>query len=106
MRILDILEGWYDKKGNPIRSYDELTELSKDSNYKIVGRNKLKDGKIVSTVWLGLDHNRADSGNPLIFETMVFPSEDDFSDLDCERYSTEEEAIKGHEAMLRKWQAR
>lgn len=61
----------------------------------------LPGGARVSTVWLGLDHQFGD-GPPLIFETMVFPAESSM-DLDCERYSTEEEAKAGHSAMVEKW---
>lgn len=46
----------------------------------------------VSTVFLGLDHNWGD-GRPLIFETMVFGGK---YDQECERYSTEAEAVAGH----------
>jgi hypothetical protein len=61
----------------------------------------LLDGKVVSTVWLGLDHAR--HGAPLIFETMVFPSQEDFTDLDVARYTTRAEAMAGHEDMVEKW---
>lgn len=65
-----------------------------------------KVGKmVVSTVWLGLDHNFGD-GEPIIFETMVFPEEGIYSDLDSNRYSTHEEAVKGHDKMVRKWKRR
>lgn len=61
----------------------------------------------VSTVWLGLDHNFF-SGKPIIFETMVsccFPKVNWFacSDLDQDRYSTEKEALKGHEVTVALW---
>lgn len=56
----------------------------------------------MSTVWLGIDHSFG-SGPPLIFETMVFSSKDDFHDLDCERYSTETQALAGHARMVEKW---
>jgi hypothetical protein len=55
----------------------------------------------VSTVWLGIDHAR--EGRPLIFETMVFPDEDNYSELDVARYSTRAEALAGHDAMCDKW---
>lgn len=48
----------------------------------------------ISTVWLGLNHQWG-SGPPLIYETMVFGPED-WSDLDCERYSSRLEAEAGH----------
>lgn len=56
----------------------------------------------VSTVWLGLDHS-FDEGRPLIFETMVFNwrlRKDRYQELYCERYSTEAEAIAGHERVV------
>lgn len=59
----------------------------------------------MSTVWLGIDHASFGGCEPLIFETMVFTSEDDFTDIDCMRYSTEEEARAGHLAMVAKWSA-
>lgn len=48
----------------------------------------------VSTVFLGLDHNFG-GGPPLIFETMIFPSNNS-SETGCWRYSTEAEALEGH----------
>lgn len=46
----------------------------------------------VSTVFLGIDHSFGD-GPPLLFETMIFGGE---HDGDQWRYSTWEEAEKGH----------
>lgn len=69
---------------------------------KRVAETTLPNGRWVSTVWLGLNHQFG-SGPPLIFETMVFPSESDSGDLDCDRYSTEAEALVGHERMCAKW---
>lgn len=54
---------------------------------------------LVSTVFLGLDHNYG-PGPPLLYETMVFPS---CADEDCERWSTWKDAITGHEAMVERW---
>ncbi len=68
---------------------------------KRVAETTLFDGKWISTVWLGLDHQFGD-GAPLIFETMVFEKEGG-DELDMERYSTEAEAIAGHERMIKKW---
>lgn len=47
----------------------------------------------VSTVFLGLDHSWADSGPPILFETMIFGGP--FND-DMVRYATWDEAEKGH----------
>ena len=51
----------------------------------------------VSTVFLGLNHQWGD-GPPLLFETMIFGS-----DLDGyqERYSTWDEAVKGHDQAVK-----
>jgi hypothetical protein len=57
-----------------------------------VTKTSLPGGVEVSTVFLGIDHNWG-GGEPLLFETMIFGGE-----LDQEqwRYSTWEEAEKGH----------
>ena len=50
----------------------------------------------VSTVFLGLDHSFG-SGPPLLFETMVFGGP---LDQEQDRYSTWDEAVAGHAAMV------
>jgi hypothetical protein len=50
----------------------------------------------VSTVFLGVDHSFGE-GPPLIFETLVFGGP---LDQEMERYSTMEQALAGHEAMV------
>jgi len=55
---------------------------------------------LVSTVFLGLDHNW-NGGPPLIFEAMIFGSRKNAMDLGCKRYSTYEEAEKGHAELLK-----
>lgn len=86
---------YYDKSGVPI-DMDVCSRLLQDAEYRKVGLSD-QNGVSISTVWLGLNH--AWSGPPLIFETMVFGGE---FDGEQERYSTLEEAIKGHEAMIEK----
>lgn len=113
---------YYDRQGNPMSLEDWGRRFENVPN-KIVRQEHTPNGRYwISTVWLGLDHSWGD-GPPLIFETMVFPQSVDkqydaledlvegepeygrWSELACERYSTEEEAIAGHEAMVRKWSA-
>lgn len=53
----------------------------------------------VSTVLLCIDHRWDGDGDPIIFETMVFPHET-FSDMYCRRYSTYEDAEAGHRAAM------
>lgn len=52
----------------------------------------------ISTVFLGRDI-QSGNGLPLLYETLVFPGEGR-SESYCERYSTREEAIKGHKKAV------
>jgi len=81
-----------------------LFEWAKDAEnpkLQIVAKTKHK-GYEVSTVWMGLDHSWG-NGPPLIFETMIFKlgsykaACDDYQ----ERYSTEQEALTGHEVAVK-----
>jgi hypothetical protein len=51
----------------------------------------------VSTVFLCLDHGF--DGEPQLFETMVFGGEDDWADELLWRYSTWEQAERGHQQI-------
>ena len=64
-----------------------------------VAETTIKPDVSVSTVFLGLDHNHAGNGEPVLFETMVFGGE---NDQDMDRYSTWEEAVAGHKKMVKK----
>ena len=59
----------------------------------------------VSTIFLNIDHGFG-SGFPILWETMVFPQDDDSGrELEQERYCFEQEAIDGHEYMVEKYRA-
>ncbi|MCX4232111.1 hypothetical protein [Streptomyces ortus] len=93
---------WYDK-GGALIDVATASELLGNAEYKRVGLTEVASGDrsavhIVSTVWLGLDHNYGD-GPPLLFETMVF-GEGSWAEQDCQRYSTELEARIGHTEMV------
>ncbi|SRR6266851_2866902 len=92
----------YNRKGEPI-SLNEWMNLFENVDYKVVQQDELPDGTLISTVWLGLDHSFG-SGPPLIFETMVFPKGGSSDEMD--RYCIEDEARKGHAAMLEKWKTK
>jgi hypothetical protein len=93
--------GHYDRNGEPIsfRTWCRLRELGID--YLRLAAETIGP-YWVSTVWLGLDHGFRCPNFPdfprLIFETMVFKGKE--GDLDCRRYSTEEEALAGHARMV------
>jgi hypothetical protein len=91
----------FDRQGQPMELM-EWARAMENQEYKRVAETTLPDGKWVSTVWLGLDHNFG-GGPPLIFETMVFESPSGDGSLDQDRYSTEAGARAGHEAMVAKW---
>ena len=86
-----------------IERMQAINDKLKDPSYKVVKQETLPDGKWISTIWLGLDHGFYNGPHPegpaLIFETMVFTSKESLVDVECERYSTEEEAVAGHERI-------
>jgi hypothetical protein len=107
-----------DENHNPIPCDDmrEVGEFYGDHNKRRVAYTDVTNHVNVSTVFLVLDHNFG-SGPPMLFETMIFGLEDyiaiwvspgdpnkksarksrDLSDSrDTWRYSTWEEAEKGH----------
>ena len=97
---------YYDRQGQPM-TMRQWAGRFHDVEYKRVRLTYLDDGTEISTAWLGLDHQFG-AGPPLIFETMVFlpgPDADGRRTAadECERYSTEAEAIAGHEAIVEKW---
>jgi hypothetical protein len=94
---------WYDRAGNKI-SMIEANELLGDIGARQVGSDDIGP-YWVSTVFLVLDHQYLE-GPPVLYETMVFskdqrddPEDHGLTDFDCVRYSTEEEAIAGHDEM-------
>jgi hypothetical protein len=89
----------YDRQGRPI-SFAEWVGVFESAD-RSVARTEI-GARVVSTVWLGLDHGLGD-GPPMIFETMVFGP--DGESEDCERYSTEAEALAGHGAMCARLEA-
>lgn len=69
--------------------------LEKNREEKIVKQEDV-GGFWVSTVFLLIDHGYSDDGPPILFETMVFQSGADLTDLHCERCATYAEAVAQH----------
>jgi len=90
-----ILEGHEPK---PVKDLLEWARWFEISNNRKVARTQISDDVIVSTVFLGLDHQYGD-GPPLLFETMIFGGP---LDEQMNRYSTWDEAEKGHQEMVEK----
>lgn len=111
---------YFRRDGTPYPpGHEGMMEWAKDfENMELrrVGQDFLPNGIEVSTVWLGLDHNYAPRGRPLIFETMLFVAQKKEIEIfgrihsfdreeigDQWRYSTEEEALRGHKMLVKKW---
>ena len=78
-------------------SLEEWGTMFEDFKKRIVGRTQLNNGVLVSSVFLGLNHNYSDANNPHVFETMVFGGP---NDGDCERCSTWQQALEIHERIV------
>ncbi|MFC5996924.1 hypothetical protein ACFQE5_22190 [Pseudonocardia hispaniensis] len=87
------MSGYYDRQGNPITLDDWVATFRHND-----GRVALDTvGAVtVSTVHLGIDHSFG-SGRPLIFETMVLGGP---LDEEQARYSSEVEAVAGHQQVV------
>lgn len=101
---------YYDRQGKPLTleewaNYNYIEGRGENKDYRRI-RETTVGSYWVSTVWIGIDLSFGGL-RPLIFETVVFPKSRDaiesFEDRDMERYATEEEAIKGHNRMVRRW---
>ena len=103
---------YYDRDGKKIVGSDRLAatlkwgQLFENMEYKIVKQDTV-GAFWVSTVWLGLEHGFDEELKPLIFETMVFKKRKDgsidYTEIDVERYSTEKDALEGHERYVKKY---
>ena len=79
--------------GKEPKKVDDILEWARsfEESSRVVEQTMIGEVK-VSTIFLGLDHQYGD-GPPLLFETMIFGGPEDGYQ---ERYSTWEEAEKGH----------
>lgn len=96
---------WILKDKRPVAEPDLMkwaTWFEHSSEERVVKRDADEEtGWLVSTVFLGLDHNFSGVGPPILFESMVFKKRKENGQLTgedtiCERYSTWEEAEAGH----------
>lgn len=90
---------FYDKEGKNI-DIEEYGRLFEDIEYRLV-KQECIGNRMISTVWLGLNHAFFKDQPLLIFETMVFSEdENDPYNNDQYRYSTLEEAEEGHKMVV------
>lgn len=87
----------FDRNGQRM-PFEEWAKAFENIDDRRIDLTEFPDGDFVSTVWLGINHNFSGIGLPLIFETMSYESG---KWVDGDRYSTEEEARKGHKVILK-----
>jgi len=98
----------YDRNGEPISLW-RYVELFDKPDYQRVAWTSVAEGIVVSTVWIGIDHSFGRRA-PEIFETMVFYELEEprvVFDRPCTqeeagtwRWSTQEDALAGHERVV------
>ncbi len=89
----------------PIKAEDMLKwAMWFETADRIVAQTEISEAVMVSTVFLGLDHNYTGEGPPVLFETFVFGGE---LEGECHRYRTWEEAEEGHERIVKivRWES-
>lgn len=92
---------FFDKNGKGI-TLEEWGKLRESFDYCRIGHTYVWWRNLrISTIWLGMNH-AWDGQEIKIFETMVFKGRNSYDDIACVRYTTEAEAIAGHEAIVRK----
>ena len=87
-----------DAHGEPVET-DWLTwaRWFEHTDNRILARDRDESGLrdiLVSTIFLGLDHNFCGGGAPVLWETMVLRKG---RDLFCERYTSRAAALQGHQ---------
>jgi hypothetical protein len=102
-----LMKNWYvlDEEHNvvPCQGMKDWKERYYESSNRVVKKTFVGKQE-VSTVFLGMDHGfswifKTEENRPVVFETMVFGGK---SDEFQERYCTWDEAVKGHDEVVRK----
>lgn len=88
---------YYDRAGNETDRYGFRKDFDWNNRFDLKTE---VEGHLVSTVDLGTDYNFNMTGEPLYYETMIFP-EDSLEEIYCRRYSSEKEARKGHKEAVK-----
>lgn len=86
-----------DEAGNPQPELDAATWARRLTQTNRTVAKSAYGNIVVSTVFLGINHDFSNEGPPLLYETMVFGGALDGT---CRRYATRAEAEAGHAALL------
>jgi hypothetical protein len=93
---------FFDDNGQPLREQDSdrwCEWIGRDEN-RVIWHTDLFDGVIVSTAFLGVDHNFSARGAPILWETVIVRG----SHVQYqERYSSSSAAFAGHNAARLRW---
>lgn len=91
---------WYKLDGlRPVPDETNGLWIQRNKDVRRVALTKITEDVEVSTVFLGLDHNFGDGGEPVLFETLVFGGT---MDGYMDRYTNWIEAEQGHQAIVDK----
>jgi len=93
-----------DKKVVPcddVLKWAKWMEDENKENNRCVAFTQINKHITISTAFLGLDFNMGVSSVPSLFESLVF--EDGLGSGEMVRYSTYEEAEKGHKRLVKKY---
>jgi hypothetical protein len=97
-----------DEKGEKPVPVDLMTWAQWFESRKRILKQENVGDVYISTVFLGLDHNFDENGAPILWETMVFPQDENgkrtYSEQDCARCSgNREQAEAMHKEMVEKY---
>lgn len=80
-----------DKKVRPARDLEDFQTSFEDRR---ILKTVLAEDDFVSTIFLGINHNMNGAGDPVVFETMHFPSNEQT------RATTYDDAVECHWTMV------
>ena len=88
-----------DVNGNPVAepNLERRREWFARQKHRLIRRSYITKDIYVSTVFLGIDHNRSGRGRPVLWETMIFGGPQAGYQR---RYSTRAEAFKGNVSAI------
>ena len=93
---------YYLRDGTPTDA-DTWRGLQGDASYAQVEKTTLPNGRWISTIWLGIQHEgEASADAPELFESVVFDA-DTQQPLATVRHATEREARAAHERLVEEW---
>lgn len=95
---------WYilNENNEPVvaTNIEEYRNWRENNSEKKVVKQEEVNGRFISTVFLGLNHNFNVNGPPMLFETMVFPKKGDWGEIYMERCHDYEEAQDMHQKAV------